>query len=245
MLCGIYFVFIQIQNTSCLDVFIYWDSRLSLHSLVYSALHNLSGRDFNCLLISAVFPISDSTLCDKCSESCYYFQSWIPLGMAWNIPGKRETEMEGARDEFATLVCWLPVFELIGRSTAASRRRRERQRAAAVQLPALPECYKRNCLQRGNWHNTHTHTQTQHRLVARISAGSISPFSCGDFAVITSAVLKRIPRSSKAGGNCTTSGLMRAFQKPFWWTREHMAGKTMAAFLRSWKVCEHERLCRN
>lgn len=64
-------------------------------------------------------------------------------------------------------------------------------------------------------HTTHTHTQTQPRLVARISAGSISPFSCGDFAVITSAVLKRIPRSSKAGGNCTTSGLMRAFQKPF------------------------------
>lgn len=125
VLCGIYFVLNSNPNKSCLDVFIYWDSWLSLHSLVYSALHNLSWRDFSCLLILAMFPISDSTFCDKCSESCYYFQSWIPLGMAWNIPGRRETETEGAWDEFATLVCWLPFFELIGRSTAASRRRRE------------------------------------------------------------------------------------------------------------------------
>lgn len=45
--------------------------------------------------------------------------------------------------------------------------RGERQRAAAVQLPASAECYKRNCLQRGNWHTHRVHTLTKPRTVGR------------------------------------------------------------------------------
>lgn len=114
-----------------------------------------------------LFRTSDSTVCRDCLGSgCNY----LKLDPTRVSPGTSRGERDRARLRMNVrhLFCWWLVFQLCGRSTAAARHG-GRQRAAAVQLPASPECYKRNCLQRGNWHAhthtwtcTHTHTHTKY-----------------------------------------------------------------------------------
>ncbi len=113
---------------------------------------SITWRYFKWLLILSMFPISDSTLCKKCSESDH---EGVCLEHG-------EEENDGDRWSSGQMfsACLLVARQL----QHSCKQAQQRQTAAAVQLPASPECYKRNCLQRGNWHTgtqTHKHTHTQ------------------------------------------------------------------------------------
>lgn len=68
------------------------------------------------------------------------------------LPGTSQGNEFGINGLHLFVGCWC-----FSSSAAQLQAGRVRQTAAAAQLPASPECYKRNCLQRGNWH-THTHS---------------------------------------------------------------------------------------
>lgn len=68
------------------------------------------------------------------------------------LPGTSQGNEFGINGLHLFVSCWCFIS-----SAAQLQAGKVRQTAAAAQLPASPECYKRNCLQRGNWH-THIHT---------------------------------------------------------------------------------------
>lgn len=127
-------------------------------------------------------------------------------GIQSALPGTSQGNEFGINGLHLFVGCW--CFSSLAAQLQAGR---VRQTAAAAQLPASPECYKRNCLQRGNWH---THIHTTHYSPALLSVSycchmkisTLILFFCDFFLYLQLFIAEKI---------CPALGLLKAFQKLF------------------------------
>lgn len=151
------------------------------------------------------------------------------------LPGTSQGNEFGINGLHLFVSCWCFIL-----SAAQLQAGKVRQTAAAAQLPASPECYKRNCLQRGNWH-THIHTYwLQPNTPVSILLLSYENLYT-NFIFLWLFFFFFYLQLFIAEKNLSSFGAFESFSKAFfkikskWWL-------TIAAFLRSSKVCEHESI---
>lgn len=165
----------------------------------------------------------DSTHCDKCSESDYNYLELDPTWVSLEHPEEERGRNRG-RPGWMYYTCLL-VTGFSARRPQHSCKRAEQRDREQLQSSCQPHQSATNGTAYSvgtGTHTPHTHTlraqacgQEQCTQYFAVVIKNPSSNLLGDFPVTTSAVHKRIAWSSKARGNCTTSGLSKNFQNLF------------------------------